>query len=56
MKTQDNKTIFIELGDEGWKFSCENMIVVYISVRKIYILKTNIFISGISNNQQNILS
>ena len=24
MKTQDNKTILIELGDEGWKFSCDN--------------------------------
>ena len=24
MKTQDNKTILIELEDEGWKFTCEN--------------------------------
>ena len=48
MKTQDNKTIFIELGDEGWKFSCENYDInidngLYF-VRKIYILKTKIFL------------
>ena len=24
MKTQDNKTILIELEDEGWKFTCNN--------------------------------
>ena len=24
MKTQDNKTILIELEDEGWKFTCDN--------------------------------
>ena len=24
MKTQDNKTILIELSDEGWRFTCEN--------------------------------
>ena len=24
MKTQDNKSILIELDDEGWKFNCEN--------------------------------
>ena len=25
MKTQDNKSILIELDDEGWKFNCENL-------------------------------
>ena len=24
MKTQDNKTILIQLDDEGWKFTCDN--------------------------------
>ena len=24
MKTQDNKTILIELEEEGWKFTCDN--------------------------------
>ena len=24
MKTQDNKSILIELEDEGWKFTCNN--------------------------------
>ena len=24
MKTQDNKSILIELGEEGWKFTCDN--------------------------------
>ena len=24
MKTQDSKSIFIEVGNEGWKFTCNN--------------------------------
>ena len=43
MKTQDGKSILIELEDEGWKFTCDNY--------DINIDNQNIFISGISNNQ-----
>tara|TARA_B100001057_G_scaffold497192_2_gene600686 strand:- start:1947 stop:3551 length:1605 start_codon:yes stop_codon:yes gene_type:complete len=56
MKTQDNKTILIELADEGWKFSCENYDInidngLYFGNKNLYTDNQNIFIAGISNNQ-----
>ncbi len=56
MKTQDNKTILIELEDEGWKFTCESYDInidngLYFGNKNSYISNQNIFISGISNNQ-----
>ena len=51
MKTQDNKSILIELDQEGWKFSCDkfdiNIDNGYISVIKIHIKKTKIFLSQV---------
>ena len=48
MKTQDNKTILIELDDEGWKFTCDKYDInidngLYLVI-KILILKIKIFI------------
>ena len=56
MKTQDNKTILIELDDEGWKFTCDNFDInidngLYFGNKNSYLQNQNIFISGISNNQ-----
>ena len=56
MKTQDNKTILIELDDEGWKFTCDNYDInidngLYFGNKNLYTENQNIFISGISNNQ-----
>ncbi len=56
MKTQDNKTILIELNDEGWKFTCENYDInidngLYFGNKNLYTENQNIFITGISNNQ-----
>ena len=56
MKTQDKKTILIELSDEGWKFTCENYDInidngLYFGVKNSYVDNQNIFITGISNNQ-----
>ena len=56
MKTQDNKTILIELDDEGWKFTCENYDInidngLYFGKKNSYTENQNIFISGIANNQ-----
>ncbi|MDA9598450.1 heparinase II/III-family protein [Candidatus Pelagibacter sp.] len=56
MKTQDNKTILIELGDEGWKFSCDNYDInidngLYFGNKNSYTQNQNIFISGITNTQ-----
>ena len=56
MKTQDNKTILIELNDEGWKFTCEKYDInidngLYFGNKNLYTENQNIFITGISNNQ-----
>tara|TARA_B100000963_G_scaffold268798_1_gene236947 strand:- start:1911 stop:3521 length:1611 start_codon:yes stop_codon:yes gene_type:complete len=56
MKTQDKKTILIELQNEGWKFTCENYEInidngLYFGNKNSYTENQNIFISGISNNQ-----
>ena len=56
MKTQDNKSILIELNDEGWKFTCDNFDInidngLYFGNKNSYIDNQNIFITGISNNQ-----
>ena len=60
MKTQDNKSILIELNEEGWKFTCDNYDInidngLYFGNKNSYIENQNIFISGISNsNEENI--
>tara|TARA_B100001057_G_scaffold30086_1_gene27420 strand:- start:9901 stop:11511 length:1611 start_codon:yes stop_codon:yes gene_type:complete len=56
MKTQDNKTILIELNNEGWKFTCQNYDInidngLYFGNKNLYTENQNIFISSISNNQ-----
>ena len=56
MKTQDKKSIFIELDDEGWKFTCDNYDInidngFYFGNKNLYTENQNIYISGISNNQ-----
>ena len=57
MKTQDNKSILIELDDEGWKFTCNNYEInidngLYFGNKNSYIENQNIFISGISDNEE----
>ena len=56
MKTQDNKTILIELNDEGWKFTCDDFEInidngLYFGNKNSYTENQNIFISGVTNNQ-----
>ena len=56
MKTQDNKTILIQLVDEGWKFTCDNYDInidngLYFGNKNSYEINQNIFITGVSNNQ-----
>tara|TARA_Y100000389_G_scaffold19487_1_gene16885 strand:- start:8781 stop:10409 length:1629 start_codon:yes stop_codon:yes gene_type:complete len=61
MQTQDNKTILIELEDEGWKFTCDNYDInidngLYFGKKNSYTQNQNIFVSGITNNQnENII-
>ncbi len=56
MKTQDNKTILIELYNEGWKFTCKNYDInidngLYFGNKNSYTDNQNIYITGISNNK-----
>jgi len=54
MKTQDNKSILIELKEEGWKFSCDNFDInidngLYFGNKNSYKENQNIFISGMTS-------
>ena len=56
MKTLDNKAILIELGEEGWKFTCDNFNIniengLYFGKKNSYTQNQNIFISGITSNK-----
>jgi len=60
MKTQDSKSILIELEDEGWRFSCDNFDInidngIYFGNKNSYIENQNIFISGINSNSEEII-
>ena len=60
MKTQDNKSILVELDKEGWKFTCKNFEIdidngLYFGRKNNYTENQNIYISGITNSQNNIV-
>ena len=60
MKTQDNKSILIEFGDEGWSFSCDNFNIdidngLYFGNKNSYKENQNIFISGISDKSDEVI-
>jgi uncharacterized heparinase superfamily protein len=60
MKTQDNKSILVELEDEGWKFSCDNFDInidngLYLGNKNSYKDNQNICISGISKEENQII-
>ena len=60
MKTQDNKSILIELEDEGWKFSCDNFDInidngLYLGNKNLYKDNQNICISWISREENQII-
>ena len=56
MKTQDNKSILIDLDGEGWKFNSNNNDInidngLYFGRKNSFIDNQNIFISGMTNNE-----
>ncbi len=60
MKTQDNKSILIEMEDEGWKFSCDNFDInidngLYFGNKNSYKENQNIFISGMNREKEQII-
>ena len=57
MKTQDNKSILIEIDEEGWKFSCDKFDInidngLYFGNKNSYKENQNIYISGINNDKE----
>jgi uncharacterized heparinase superfamily protein len=60
MKTQDNKSILIELEDEGWKFNCNNFDInidngLYLGIKNSYKENQNICISGMNKEDNQII-
>ena len=60
MKTLDNKSILIELEDEGWKFSCENFDInidngLYLGIKNSYKENQNICVSGMCKDKNKII-
>ncbi len=56
MKTQNNKSILIELDHEGWKFTCDKGDInidngLYFGKKNSYTENQNIFISGMTQNK-----
>ena len=60
MKTQDNKSILVELDKEGWKFTCKNFEIdidngLYFGKKNNYSENQNIYIYGkTSENDESI--
>ena len=60
MKTQDGKSILIEIDEEGWKFSCDNFDInidngLYFDNKNSYKENQNFFISGINNKKEQVI-
>jgi len=60
MKTQDNKSILIEIEGEGWKFSCDKFDInidngLYFGNKNSYKENQNILISGLNNEKEQII-
>ncbi len=60
MKTQDNKSILIQLDEEGWKFSCDNFDInidngLYFGNKNSHKENQNIFIQGMNNEKEQII-
>ena len=56
MKTQDNKSILIDLDGEGWKFNSSNNIIdidngLYFGRKDSFVDNQNIVISGMTNDE-----
>ena len=56
MKTQDNKSILIDIGGEGWKFNSANNDIdidngLYFGKKNSFIDNQNIFISGMTSSK-----
>ncbi len=56
-KTQEGKSILIEIHNSGWKFTCNNHLIdvetgLYFGNKNSFVENQNIFISGITRNEE----
>ena len=56
-KTQEGKSILIELKNSGWKFTCKKHLIgvetgLYFGKKNSFTENQNIFISGITQNEE----
>ena len=61
MKTQDNKSILIDIDGEGWRFISNNNNInidngLYFGKKNFFLDNQNIFISGMTNTENQIIN
>ncbi len=59
-KLQDNKSILIELENSGWRFLCSDGLIgvetgLYFGNKNSYVENQNIFISGVTQNNEQLI-
>jgi uncharacterized heparinase superfamily protein len=60
MKTQDGKSILIDIENEGWKFTAHGYTIdietgLYFGKKNSFTENQNLFISGITQNEDQII-
>ena len=60
MKTQDKKSILIDIENEGWKFSAEGHNIdietgLYFGKKNSFTENKNLFILGVTNKEEQII-
>ena len=60
MKTQDGKSILIDIENEGWKFTAlgcniDVEIGLYFGKKNSFTSNQNLFITGVTNNEEQII-
>ncbi len=60
MKTQDGKSILIDIGNEGWKFSAQGYTIdvetgLYFGKKNTFTENKNLFISGITQKEDQLI-
>ena len=60
MKTKDEKSIFIDIENEGWKFTSEGYTIdmetgLYFGKKNSFVENQNLFISGTTQEEDQII-
>jgi len=60
MKTQDEKSILIDLNNEGWRFTCPGHLIhietgLYFGNKNSFVENENFFISGLTSDEEQVM-